>query len=34
VISDTGHNMYMERPDTVAKAVRDFANSLKLPKTV
>jgi len=26
--------MYMERPDTVAKAVRDFANSLKLPKTV
>ena len=34
VMSDTGHNMYMERPDTVARVVRDFANSLALPKTV
>ena len=34
VISDTGHNMYMERPNTIAKVVNDFANSVELPKTI
>ncbi len=28
-IADTGHNMYMERPDAVAQAVADFAAGLE-----
>ena len=34
VMSDTGHNMYMERPDTLAKIVSDFVNSHELPRRV
>ena len=34
VISDTGHNMYMERPDAVAEVSRKFLQSQKVPKIV
>lgn len=34
VMSDTGHNMYMERPEALAKIVSDFINSLPLPNTI
>ena len=34
VMSDTGHNMYMERPDALAKIVSDFVNSHELPRRV
>jgi pimeloyl-ACP methyl ester carboxylesterase len=33
-IARTGHNMYMERPDAVARAIRDFAQGKPPPATV
>ncbi|MCH2314287.1 MAG: alpha/beta hydrolase, partial [SAR202 cluster bacterium] len=34
VISDTGHNMYMERPQAVAEVARKFLQSDKVPKII
>ena len=34
VIADTGHNMYMERPDAVAEVARKFMQSSPIPKIV
>jgi len=34
VISDTGHNMYMERPDAVAEVSRKFLQSQRIPEIV
>lgn len=34
VISETGHNMYMERPHAVAEVSKKFLGSQKIPKTV
>ena len=33
-IENTGHNMYMERPDAIAHAVKDFAAGRELPPTL
>lgn len=33
-IENTGHNMYMERPDAIAHAVRDFISGRELPSTL
>ena len=34
VISDTGHNMYMERPEAVADVIRKFRTSSPVPEKV
>jgi|TARA_B110000116_G_C16718146_1_gene527845 pimeloyl-ACP methyl ester carboxylesterase len=34
IISDTGHNMYMERPEAVADLIRKFRNSSLIPEKV
>ena len=34
IISDTGHNMYMERPEAVADVIRKFRNSSPIPEKV
>lgn len=34
VVSNTGHNMYMERPDIVAKLIDSYLNGEPLPETV
>ena len=33
-IENTGHNMYMERPEAIAQAVKDFAEGIELPPTL
>ena len=33
VIADTGHNMYMERPDAVAEVARKFMQSIMMAPT-
>ena len=33
-VADTGHNMYMERPDAVSNAILDFADGRELPRVV
>ena len=33
-IANTGHNMYMERPDAVARALADFAHDRPLPAAI
>lgn len=34
VIENSGHNMYMERPDAVAHAIRVFSNGHAVPSTI
>jgi len=34
IISNTGHNMYMERPEAVAEVIRKFRNSSCIPSSV
>jgi pimeloyl-ACP methyl ester carboxylesterase len=34
IMSESGHNMYMERPDAVARAVEAFANGETLPPVI
>ena len=34
IIGDTGHNMYMERPEAVAEVIRKFRNSSHIPSRV
>jgi pimeloyl-ACP methyl ester carboxylesterase len=34
IISGTGHNMYMERPEAVADVIRKFRNSSPIPEKV
>ena len=34
IISDTGHNMYMERPDAISEVVRKFQSSCDVPEKV
>ena len=34
VVKNTGHNMYMERPDAVSKLVSDFCSGKKPPKEI
>jgi pimeloyl-ACP methyl ester carboxylesterase len=34
IISDAGHNMYMERPEAVADVIRKFRNSSPIPEKV
>ena len=34
IISDTGHNMYMERPEAVADVIRKFRNSSPIPERI
>ena len=34
IIDDTGHNMYMERPEAVAEVIRKFRNSSHIPSRV
>ena len=34
IMRETGHNMYMERPDAVARAVETFANGHSLPSSI
>ena len=33
-VNDTGHNMYMERPDAVSNAILDFVDGSPLPRVV
>ena len=33
-IENTGHNMYMERPEAIADAIRDFTCGRELPKSI
>ena len=33
-VEDTGHNMYMERPDAVSSAIQDFVDGKRLPASV
>ena len=34
IVSNTGHNMYMERPDDVAEVIRKFQNSSIIPERI
>jgi len=34
IISDTGHNMYMERPDAISDVVLKFQNSTNIPERI
>ena len=34
IVSDTGHNMYMERPHAIADVVRKFQNSFPTPEKI
>jgi len=34
IISDTGHNMYMERPEAISDVIQKFQNSFDIPKKV
>ena len=33
-IERTGHNMYMERPDAVSRAIKDFVKGQALPASI
>ena len=33
-VEETGHNMYMERPDAVSRAIKDFVDGQSLPASI